>query len=251
VITGNVGVSPGTVVTGFPLGIVLLGAIHVDDALADSAHTDAISAYTALVAEACDFDLTGTNLGGLLLTPGKYCFTGDATLTGILTLNTLSNPESVFIFQIGNDFSTSAVSSVVTLLNVLDCNVYFVVAGTTTMNTGTVFLGNVIGQGNINLDALVTVAGRVITTGGSITLDDNVVTNATCATCVDGLSSSQMPGADSVMRWLLSLIWGVPKHPRHASKAVLVDSAASSLTFSEVFVAFALIVSLLLTHLFA
>ena len=85
VITGNVGVAPGTVVTGFPLGIVLLGAIHADDALADSAHTDAIAAYTALVAETCDFDLSGTDLGGLLLTPGKYCFSGDATLTGILT----------------------------------------------------------------------------------------------------------------------------------------------------------------------
>ena len=135
-------------------------------------------------------------------------------------MNTLSNPESVFIFQIGNDFSTSAVSSVVTLLNVLDCNVYFVVAGTTTMNTGTVFLGNVIGQGNMNLDALVTVAGRVISTGGSITLDDNVVTNATCATCVEGLDASQIPAAEATMRWLMSLIWGVPKHPRHAIKGV-------------------------------
>jgi hypothetical protein len=74
IVTGDLGVSPGTAVTGFPPGIVVGGTIHAADAVALQAQSDATTAYNDLAGRACDFDLTGQDLGGMTLVPGVYCF---------------------------------------------------------------------------------------------------------------------------------------------------------------------------------
>lgn len=85
---GNLGVSPGTAVTGFPPGLVIPpGTIHAADAVAAQAQKDVKTAYNQLKGQACNFNLTGQDLGGLTLTPGVYCFSTSAQLTGALTLN--------------------------------------------------------------------------------------------------------------------------------------------------------------------
>src|SRR5687768_7694704 len=96
VVTGNLGVSPGNAVTGFPPGIVN-GTIHAGDAVAAQARSDAITAYNNLASQACDFNLTGQDLGGKTLTPGVYCFSTSAQLTGTLILNAQGNPNAVFV----------------------------------------------------------------------------------------------------------------------------------------------------------
>src|SRR6185436_9608143 len=47
-INGNLGLSPGTSVTGFPPGVVTGGTIHAGDGAAGTAQTDASAAFTAL-----------------------------------------------------------------------------------------------------------------------------------------------------------------------------------------------------------
>src|ERR1700730_11011722 len=64
VISGNLGVSPGSAVTGFPPGIVVSGSIHAADSVAAQAQSDLTTAYNAVVGTACTVDLTGQNLGG-------------------------------------------------------------------------------------------------------------------------------------------------------------------------------------------
>jgi len=73
VITGDLGLSPGTAVTGFPPGLVS-GAQHVADAPAIQAQSDLNAAWTTLQNEPCQFTLTNPDLTGLTLTPGVYCF---------------------------------------------------------------------------------------------------------------------------------------------------------------------------------
>jgi hypothetical protein len=65
IIDGNLGLSPGSSVTGFPPGVVLNGAIHISDALANQAHADAFTAYTKLAGETSTANLTGMDLGGM------------------------------------------------------------------------------------------------------------------------------------------------------------------------------------------
>jgi len=91
---GDLGVSPGTAVTGFPPGLVT-GMTHTGtDAVALQAQKDATAAYTTAAGQPCDVTLTGQDLGGKTLTPGVYCFASSAQLTGQLILDGQGNPSS-------------------------------------------------------------------------------------------------------------------------------------------------------------
>ena len=65
-IGGNLGVSPGTAITGFPPGLVN-GTIHSADATAAQAQIELTAAYNTAFNLACPPGnvLTGTDLGGL------------------------------------------------------------------------------------------------------------------------------------------------------------------------------------------
>ena len=69
-IFGDLGVSPGTAISGFPPGSVTAGATHAADAVALQAQSDVTTGYDALVAQACTADTTGQDLGGQTLTEG-------------------------------------------------------------------------------------------------------------------------------------------------------------------------------------
>ncbi len=102
IVGGDLGVWPGAAITGFPPGIVSGGTIHATDAVAMQAQNDLTTAYNFAAGESCGTNLTGQDLGGLTLTPGVYCFTSSAQLTGALTLNSQGNSNAVFVFQIGS-----------------------------------------------------------------------------------------------------------------------------------------------------
>src|SRR3954452_11727084 len=87
IVNGDLGVSPGSAVTGFPPGIVLGGTIHAADAVALQARDDANAAYLDAAGRPCGVDLTGQDLGGQTLVPGVYCFKTSAQLTGALVLD--------------------------------------------------------------------------------------------------------------------------------------------------------------------
>jgi len=111
IISGRLGISPGTSVTGFPPGVVINGTIFVAEATAMRAQDDVTTAYTAVAALPCTVDLTGKNLGGLTLTPGVYCFSSSAQLTGKLVLD-FKGTDQTFFFQIGSTLTTASSSYV-------------------------------------------------------------------------------------------------------------------------------------------
>jgi hypothetical protein len=180
VITGDLGVSPGSAVTGFPPGVVVSGLIHAADALAGSAQGSVTTAYTNLAAQPCTQDLTGQDLGGKTLTAGVYCFSTSAQLTGTLTLNAQGNASAVFIFKIGSTLTTASGSSVVMINGGSPCNVFWQVGSSATLGTTTVFTGNILALTSITLTTGTTVTGRALARNGAVTLDSNTV-NATCA----------------------------------------------------------------------
>lgn len=71
IVRGDLGVSPGTAVSGFPPGIVI-GSTHAGDSVAAQAQIDATIAYNDAAGQACDSNLTGQDLGGMTLIPGVY-----------------------------------------------------------------------------------------------------------------------------------------------------------------------------------
>jgi hypothetical protein len=183
-ITGNLGVSPGSSVTGFPPGIVTGGTIHAADAVAGQAQTDLTTAYNTAAGTPCGVDLTGQNLGGLVLTPGVYCFTSSAALTGTLTLNFQGNPNAAFLFKIGSTLTTASASSVILTNNLgVTCppNVNWQVGSSATLGTGSTFVGNILALTSITLTTGANVTGRALARNGAVTLDTNNVSIGACS----------------------------------------------------------------------
>lgn len=150
VLTGGLGVSPGTSCTGFPApctggpGIVN-GPIHAGDHVAAIAQADAHTAYANAAGQTCNTNLTGQDLGGLTLTAGVYCFNSSAFLTaGNLTL-TLKG-KGVFIFQIGSTLITASNSQVLLINGARTANVFWQVGSSATLGTGTSFSGSILAE---------------------------------------------------------------------------------------------------------
>ncbi len=123
---GNLGLSPGTSITGFPPGLVL-GTTHNDDAVAGQAQADATTAYNTAAGEAPDVVLPSADLTGLTLDPGVY-MNGSAVMldtNGTLTLDGEGNPDSVFIFQVGSTLTTGTNSTISYINGAQPCNVFF------------------------------------------------------------------------------------------------------------------------------
>ncbi len=180
-VNGDLGVSPGTSITGFPPGVVILPGTIRSSAAAAQAQNDANTAYNALAAQACTTVLTGQDLGGKTLVPGVYCFTSSAQLSGVLNLNAQGDPNAVFIFQIGSTFTTSSNSSVNVVNAGTLCNVYWQVGSSATIGTGTSLIGNIFAAASVTLNTSANVFGRVVGLGGAVTLDSSVVSVPTCS----------------------------------------------------------------------
>ena len=174
IVTGDLGVSPGTSVTGFGPGVVN-GSIHMNDAMAMQAHTDAAIAYGQLVGETFTTDLSGQNLGGMILTPGVYHFDTSAQLTGTLILDTQGDPNATFHFQIGSTLTT-APGSMITFLNGSSTNVFWQVGTSATIDVNSVLYGNVLADQSITVNSGATVIGRLIAINGAVTLDTDTIT---------------------------------------------------------------------------
>lgn len=182
VVTGDLGLSPGSAVTGFPPGIVLSGTIHAADAGAAAAQVSLTAAYNSLASQGCTQDLTGQDLGGLTLTPGVYCFSTSAQLTGTLTLNAQGNPAAVFIFRIGSTLTTASGASVVVINGGAQtpCNVFWQVASSATLGTNSSLVGNLLALTSITLTTGAAVTGRALARNGAVTLDTNTVNAGGC-----------------------------------------------------------------------
>jgi hypothetical protein len=177
VVTGDVGVSPGTAVTGFPPGTVTRGTI-VGPAAATTAQADALTAYAALVAQPCTTNLTGqilgTSPGAVTLSPGVYCFASSAQLTGTLTLS----GNGVYIFQIGSTLTTASNSAVILANGAMAGNVFWQVGSSATVGTNTAFVGSILANVSDTVNTGSSIDGRVFALTGAVTLDTNAITAA-------------------------------------------------------------------------
>jgi uncharacterized protein with beta-barrel porin domain len=175
---GNLGLSPGSAVVGFPPGILTgPGAtIHISDAIAIQAQVDLTNAYNILASRPATANLTGQNLGGLTLTPGVYSFSSAAQLTGALTLNGLGNPNAVFIFNIGSSLTTASASVVNLVNNAQGGNVFWRVGSSATLGTTTSFVGDILANTSITLNTGAKIScGAAWASTGAVTLDTNTI----------------------------------------------------------------------------
>ena len=191
IVGGDVGVYPGTSITGFPPGIIL-GTEHDADAVAGQGEVDALTAYNQAAGEAPTEVLPSNDLTGLTLAPGVYKNASDVMLdtNGTLTLDGQGDPDSVFIFQIGSTLTTGSDSSISYINGASPCNVFWQVGSSATLGTGSNFVGTILANTSISLDDSVTVAGRLLagegTSSGAVTLIGDTISPSVCTTPTTG-----------------------------------------------------------------
>lgn len=177
-ITGDVGLSPGSAVTGFA-SVTLHGAQHVADAVALQAKNDLTTAYND-AAGRTPATSVAVELGGTTLKAGVYA-SPTLGLTGTLTLDAEGNAGAVFVFQAGSTLITAPNSKVVLTNGASACNVYWQIGSSATLDTTTSFKGTILALTSIALKTGATLDGRALARNGAVTLDTNVITNSACS----------------------------------------------------------------------
>ena len=163
VISGNVGVDPGTATTGFPPGTVINGTQYAADAQALQAQTDLTTAYND-AAGRTPVTVESADLGGQTLDAGVYQAASAMSLTGTVTLDAQGNPNAVFIFQAGSTLITASSSTVLLINGANACNVFWQVGSSATLGASTTFVGSILALTSISLVTGATVMGQVLGT---------------------------------------------------------------------------------------
>ncbi len=180
VVNGDLGLSPGSSVTGFPPGTIN-GIQYIAESVAAQAQLDLVTAYNVLVAQSSSA-MIATELGGATVNSGVYdSADGTFAITGTLTLDAQNNPDAVFIFKTSSTLIT-ADSSIVNLLNGAQaCNVFWQVGSSVTLGTNSTFKGNILAMASATITTGANVEGRVLTRDGAVTLDTSTITKPSCA----------------------------------------------------------------------
>src|SRR4051812_4124883 len=175
---GDVCLSPGSAVVGFPPGTVS-GSIRVPpDPIPAQAQLDLTTAYNNLAGKAGGASLPG-DITGLTFTPGIYknaSSVGLLSSAGQVTLNGLGDANAVFIFQIGSTLTTATSSQVILSGGTEAKNVYWQVGSSATLGLSSVFNGNIVALTSITLTNGATLNGRALARNGAVSLDSNPVT---------------------------------------------------------------------------
>lgn len=180
IIDGDLGLSPGSAVTGFPPGIVINGSIMINNSAANSGKTCLTAAYIDAAGRTVDvITLASGELGGLTLAPGLYQAPGGSfDITSVdLTLDALGDVNAVWIFQMPSSTLTVGNGVKVTLAGGASANnIFWQVGASATIGTTAEMKGTIMADQSITLNTGAILLGRTLTMIGAVTLDDNDVT---------------------------------------------------------------------------
>lgn len=174
-VTGDLGVSPGTAVTGFGPGMVV-GTQHVNNPIAAQAQADLTVAYNDAAGRTlCPVSVAG-NIGGQTLPPGLYKSTSSLAISsGDLTLDAQGDGDAVWIFQSASTLTTTAGRQVILAGGAKSANIFWQVGSSATLGTTSSFQGTIMADQAITLNTGATLNGRALTRVAAIALDSNTI----------------------------------------------------------------------------
>lgn len=174
---GDLGLSPGSAVTGFPPGsLVLPATMHITDPTAAQAQLDLTVAYNYAAGLPGGAVLPG-DMAGLTFTPGLYKTSSTVMLSvGNVTLDAQGDANAVFIFQVASTLTTLGSTKVILAGGAQAKNIFWQVGSSATLGTNSVFEGTILSLQAITLQTGASLTGRALARNAAVTLDTNAVT---------------------------------------------------------------------------
>jgi hypothetical protein len=174
---GDLGVSPGTSVTGITASNFTPPA---EEDLPDSAQAqaDLTTAYTQAMNETPATAITGGAISGpTVLTPGIYNASSQLLVDGRVTLNGENLTDPVFVFQVGSGLTVGSVRATNFVLEngASACEVFWQVGSSATLDGGSDFVGSILASASISVLSSDTVDGRLLASTGGVTLIDDAI----------------------------------------------------------------------------
>ena len=186
-VTGDIGVSSGGSVTGFPPG-TLTGATHTEDSAVAKAILDLSAAYLDAVSRSVGAVPVAGDLSGQTFTSGLYkSISSLSVASGSLTLDAKGDPNAIFIFQMESTLTMGTGSQIILAGSASAANVFWQVGTSATLGTNSVFNGSILADQSITLNTGATVNGRLLAQTGPVTLASNTITSPLPSISLDGI----------------------------------------------------------------
>ena len=219
-LAGNLGISPGTAVTGYAEGLSLMpgSTLHLGDAISENAQIDLVEA----IRDASLRDFTAPEastlyeLGQTTFPPGVYGSSTSMGITGELTLDGEGDENAVFLFRMGTTLTTASASNVRLINGAHARNVFWMVGTSATLGTGSRFVGTILAKVSITATTNVSVRGRLLANTGSVTFDSSPVAKVNAVT---------LPGMDPTPE-----VPPVPEQPPVAEVPLTAETSAPGST---------------------
>lgn len=198
-IDGDLGVSPGTTVSGAP---IVNGTLHLGDPIAAQAQLDLTTAYNDAAGRTVAAITVAGNLGGQTLAPGLYKSASSLEISsGDLTLDAQGDPNAVWVFQMASTLITTVGRQVILAGGAQAANIFWQVGSSATIGGSSVFKGTILADASITMNSGATLDGRTLARSGAVALDANTITVPNIVTPAVTLVSAAVvtgPYTDSV-----------------------------------------------------
>jgi len=180
IVNGDLGLSPGSAVVGFPPGNVN-GTTHTTNPTAAQAQLDLTTAYNDAQGRTLNPIALPTNMGGLTLAPGLYVNANAVQLSGtgangVLTLDAQGDTTAVWIFQLASSLDTDSGTSIVLSGGAKASNIFWAVGSSAILGTTSVFYGTIMTDQSITIRTGATLNGRALARIAAVSLDAATVT---------------------------------------------------------------------------
>ncbi len=223
-IDGNIGIDPGSSITGFPPGFVN-GSTDGPGPVTAQAQTDLTTAYNDAMGRTTNAITVAGNIGGQTLVPGLYKSTSSLAISsGNLTLDGQGNENAVWIFQIASTLTTTSGLNVILANGANPKNIFWAVGSSATLGTNTIFYGNILAHISITMNSTVQMVGRSLASTGSVTA------NGTGASNPDSVAAFNIPTFSTNSRNIK--ITSIPVDSSSWTLITIYDTGSATLNIS-------------------